>query len=37
MADNNKGAYWLSKSKEVQNPYYGQGMLTCGEVKRTIK
>ena len=37
MADNNKGAYWLSKEKQVQNPYYGQDMLTCGEVKRTIK
>jgi Cu(I)/Ag(I) efflux system membrane fusion protein len=37
MANNNKGAYWLSKDKKVQNPYYGQDMLTCGEVKRTIK
>ncbi len=24
MANNNKGADWLSASKEIQNPYYGQ-------------
>ncbi|WCO01278.1 efflux RND transporter periplasmic adaptor subunit [Psychroserpens ponticola] len=33
MADNNKGAYWLSIEKEIRNPYYGEAMLTCGEVK----
>ena len=33
MADNNKGAYWLSLEKEIRNPYYGEAMLTCGEVK----
>ncbi len=37
MANNNKGAYWLSGSSEVKNPYYGSAMLTCGEVKDTIK
>lgn len=37
MADNNKGAYWLSKDKAIKNPYYGQDMLSCGEVKRTIQ
>ena len=37
MADNNKGAYWISLEKEVRNPYYGEAMLTCGEVKDTIE
>ena len=37
MAFNNKGAYWISKSKEIRNPYFGSAMLTCGEVKRKLK
>jgi len=37
MADNNKGAYWLSKEEKVINPYYGEAMLTCGEIKQVIK
>ncbi len=37
MADNNKGAYWISLEKEVRNPYYGAAMLTCGEVNATLK
>ncbi|WP_226064921.1 DUF3347 domain-containing protein [Kaistella polysaccharea] len=37
MYNDNKGAYWLSSSKEVKNPYYGKGMLTCGEVQEEIK
>jgi Cu(I)/Ag(I) efflux system membrane fusion protein len=37
MANNNKGADWLSNSKEVKNPYYGEAMLTCGEVIKEIK
>ncbi|CAM1368686.1 Membrane fusion protein, Cu(I)/Ag(I) efflux system [Tenacibaculum sediminilitoris] len=36
MADNDKGAYWLSKEKQVLNPYFGDMMLKCGEVKETI-
>ncbi len=36
MADNNKGAYWLSKEEKVINPYFGDAMLTCGEVKQVI-
>ncbi|MDF0706212.1 efflux RND transporter periplasmic adaptor subunit [Flagellimonas okinawensis] len=32
MADNNKGAYWLSTTKEIKNPYFGEAMLTCGEI-----
>lgn len=34
MANNNKGADWLSKEKEVKNPYFGSSMLSCGEVKQ---
>ena len=37
MADDNKGAYWLSKEKQVLNPYFGDVMLKCGEVKETIE
>lgn len=37
MANNNKGAYWLSKEEKVINPYYGDKMLTCGEVKQVIE
>jgi len=37
MANNNNGADWLSSSKEIRNPYYGEAMLSCGEVKDTIK
>lgn len=37
MADNNKGAYWISLAKEVRNSYYGEAMSTCGEVKATVQ
>ncbi|MDX6746527.1 efflux RND transporter periplasmic adaptor subunit [Polaribacter sp. PL03] len=37
MADNNKGAYWLSKNEKVVNPYFGGAMETCGEVKQIIE
>lgn len=37
MARNDKGAYWLSSTKGIANPYYGDSMLTCGETKETIK
>jgi len=32
-----KKAGWLSLSKEVKNPYYGDKMLNCGSVKATLK
>jgi Cu(I)/Ag(I) efflux system membrane fusion protein len=35
MADEDRGAYWLSKEKEVLNPYFGDAMLKCGEVKES--
>ena len=37
MALNDKGAYWLSAIKEIRNPYMGEEMLTCGEIKDTMK
>ncbi|MEQ8683299.1 MAG: DUF3347 domain-containing protein [Cyclobacteriaceae bacterium] len=36
MALDNKGGFWLSDSKEVKNPYFGNSMLTCGSTKETI-
>lgn len=36
MALNDKGANWLSNKKEIRNPYFGEKMMTCGEVKETI-
>jgi len=37
MANNDKGAYWLSVTQEINNPYFGEAMLRCGETKETIK
>jgi copper chaperone CopZ len=37
MANNGKGANWLSKENAVKNPYYGSMMLSCGKVIETIK
>lgn len=31
-----KQASWLSDSKAIKNPYYGNMMLTCGSVKETL-
>lgn len=36
MAFNNKGAYWLSNTEEIKNPYFGSKMLECGEVTETL-
>ena len=37
MANDGKGANWLSKENAVKNPYYGSKMLKCGEAVETIK
>lgn len=37
MVNNDKGADWLSLESEIKNPYYGEAMLKCGEVKQVIK
>ena len=36
MAKNNEGAYWISDTKEVINPYMGQRMLNCGMTKEKL-
>jgi len=30
-----KKAYWLSREKDIKNPYYGASMLTCGKIAET--
>ena len=37
MYNDNKGAFWLSDSREIKNPYYGKKMASCGEVQEEIK
>lgn len=32
-----KKAYWLSAEQAIKNPYYGNSMLTCGNVTETLK
>ena len=36
MANEGKGANWLSKENEIKNPYYGSKMLGCGKTVETI-
>lgn len=36
MADDNKGGYWLSLNKAIENPYFPEHMKTCGQVKEQI-
>lgn len=37
MANDGKGADWLSKENAIKNPYYGSMMLRCGKTVETIK
>lgn len=36
MAFDNQGGDWLSSTATVLNPYYGDAMLTCGNVEDTL-
>lgn len=36
MANDKKGADWISETKEIRNPYMGKKMPECGSVKETI-
>ena len=36
MAFDNEGGYWLSDQATIRNPYFGDKMLTCGEVKEKL-
>lgn len=37
MAFNDRGAFWLSKSTQLQNPYFGNEMLGCVEVTDSLR
>lgn len=37
MAFDGAGGTWLSASKEIRNPYYGDKMLKCGSVRDTLQ
>jgi membrane fusion protein, copper/silver efflux system len=37
MYDDDRGAYWLSEFEEIKNPYFGDMMLRCGEVRETLR
>jgi hypothetical protein len=37
MANNNKGAMWISELAEIKNPYMGSGMPKCGTVEEKIQ
>lgn len=34
MYNDGKGAVWISETKDIKNPYYGNQMLNCGSVKK---
>jgi superoxide dismutase len=36
MAFDNKGAYWLTESHEIRNPYFGNEMLKCGTIEEIL-
>ncbi|RTY89848.1 DUF3347 domain-containing protein [Flavobacterium sp. GT3R68] len=36
MYNDNKGAIWISETKEIKNPYYGSQMLKCGSMKKEL-
>ena len=37
MYNDGKGANWLSRDKEIRNPYYGAKMLSCGKTVETLQ
>ena len=37
MARDNKGAMWLSETKDIRNPYFGNKMMQCGSVEEIIQ
>ncbi|MBN2684612.1 MAG: efflux RND transporter periplasmic adaptor subunit [Pontiellaceae bacterium] len=36
MAFDNTGAIWLQDNQEISNPYFGQAMPGCGEIKKAL-
>lgn len=37
MAFNDRGAYWLSRSSKLENPYFGNEMLGCVQVTDSLR
>jgi hypothetical protein len=37
MYNNGKGAFWLSETKEIKNPYMGKAMSDSGSIQEEIK
>ena len=37
MANEGKGANWLSLEEKISNPYLGKQMPACGNIQETIK
>jgi Cu(I)/Ag(I) efflux system membrane fusion protein len=37
MAFDNRGASWIQSGEEISNPYFGETMLRCGEIKEVLK
>jgi hypothetical protein len=36
MANEGKGAIWISETADIKNPYMGNKMSTCGQIKEEI-
>lgn len=36
MAFDNRGAYWLSNTTEIRNPYFGEKMPECGSTEDSV-
>lgn len=36
MAFDNKGADWLQRGEQINNPYFGASMLRCGEIRESF-
>ena len=36
MYNDKKGAIWISETKEIKNPFYGNKMLNCGNIQKEI-
>jgi Cu(I)/Ag(I) efflux system membrane fusion protein len=36
MAFNNQGGFWLSDQPAIRNPYFGDRMLTCGQIQEKL-
>jgi len=37
MYNKGKGAFWISETKEIKNPYMGKAMSNSGSIKEVLK